>query len=52
MTPWLLAALAIGWWLPFTEPARLASLISVASLIVIAGTLVVLSACWIVLGRR
>jgi hypothetical protein len=52
LTPWLLAALVSGWWLPLTEPARLASLISVASLIVIAGALVVLSVCWIVLGRR
>jgi hypothetical protein len=42
----------LAWWLPYTEPARLVTLISLASLMVIAGTLVLLAVCWIVLGRR
>ncbi len=39
-------------WLPFTEPARLVALISIASLVVIVGALAFLAVGWILLGRR
>ncbi len=38
--------------LPFTEVGALVGLISIASLMVIAGALAFLAVCWIVLGRR
>ena len=38
--------------LPFTEPGALVALVSIASLAVIAGTVVVIAVCWIVFGRR
>ena len=38
--------------LPFTESARLVAFISIASLVVIVGAVVVLAMCWIALRRR
>ena len=44
--------MVVAAWLPYTEPAQLLALVSIASLAVIVGAVVVIAVCWIAFGRR